>query len=337
VADVEEPVDRDDVVLGGLPMVRVQGRALEKSGRRRWQLLDEILDPGEHGAFVVMLSPHTALAHVIRDRNAAAAVGVLVAEAKRRGQERPQVHHLHDTLAAVVALVERNGASNLDPRDAELVRRIKALAPTPEEEGGADAVMEHEPDPPHRTIPLGPAVLELAHVEAVLWAVRRHGGEPAVIGWGPHGAARIVDLPSQPPAALRRLLVRSADGQVEVVLDRRASHVSGPDPTPERIRQIVAARRRLRLAYLHPRLWWRALFPSGPILACTFAGFALAAADGEYVRGVVPYVIAIMAASAVHVLYRLVVLPRRESTWHSDLAGRLGGPVCIVQPGRRAG
>jgi hypothetical protein len=330
-ADMEEPVDRDDVVLGGLPMVRVQGRALEKSGRRRWQLLDEILDPGEHGAFVVMLSPHTALAHVIRDRNAAAAVGVLVAEARRRGQERPQVHHLHDGLAAAVALVERNGTSILDPRDAELVGRIKALAPTPEQQGGDDAAIEHE------LVPLGPAVLELAHVEAVLWAVRRHGGEPALIGWGPHGAARIVDLAAQPPAALRRMLVRSADGQVEVVLDRRTSYVSGPDPTPERIRQIVAARRGLRLAYLHPRLWWRALFPSGPILACTFAGFALAAADGEYVRGVVPYVIAIMAASAIHVLYRLVVLPRRESTWHSDIPGRLGGPVCIVQPSRRAG
>ncbi len=331
MADVEEPVDRDDVVLGGLPMLRVQGRALEKAGRRRGQVLAEILDPGEHGAFVVMLSPHTALAHVIRDRNAAGAVGVLVAEARRRGQERPQVHHLHDGLAAVVALVERNGTSILDPRDAELVGRIKALAPTPEQDGDADAAVEHEP------VPLGPAVLELGHVEAVLWAVRRHGGEPAVIGWGRNGAARIVDLASQPPAALRRLLVRSADGQVEVVLDRRASYVSGPDPTPERIRQIVAARRRLRLAYLHPRLWWRALFPSGPILACTFAGFALAAADGEYVRGVVPYVIAIMAVSAVHVLYRLVVLPRRESTWHSDIAGRLGGPVRIVQPSRRAG
>jgi hypothetical protein len=328
-------VDRDDVVLGGLPMVRVQGRALEKAGRRRWQFLDEILDPGEHGAFVVMLSPHTALAHVIRDRNAAAAVGVLMAEARRRGQERPQVHHLHDGLAAVAALVERNGTSNLDPRDAELIGRIKALAPTPESEDGA--AIEHEPDPPHRTIPLGPAALELAHVEAVLWAVRRHGGEPAVIGWGRNGAARIVDLAAQPPAALRRLLVRSADGHVEVVLDRRTSYVSGPDPTPERIRQIVAARRRLRLAYLHPRIWWRALFPSGPILACTFAGFALAAADGEYVRGVVPYVIAIMAASVVHVLYRLVVLPRRESTWHSDIPGRLGGPVCIDQPSSRAG
>jgi hypothetical protein len=331
VADVEEPVDRDDVVLGGLPVVRVQGRELEKSGRRRWQLLGEILDPGEHGAFVVMLSPHTALAHVIRDRNAAAAVGVLVAEARRRGQERPQVHHLHDGLAAVVALVERNRTSNLDPRDAELVGRIKALAHTPEEEGGADTAIEYEP------VPLGPAVLELAHVEAVLWEVHRHGGEPAVIGWGRNGPARIVDLAAQPPAALRRLLVRSADGQLEVVLDRQASYVSGPDPTPERIRQIVAARRRLRLAYLHPRLWWRALFPSGPILACTFAGFALAAADGEYVRGVVPYVIAIMAVSAVHVLYRLVVLPRRESTWHNDIPGRLGGPVRIVQPSSRAG
>jgi hypothetical protein len=443
-------VERDNVTIDGLPMVRLRSRALARSMRRRWGLMDELLDPGRHGAFVVMLDSRTALAHVIRDRNAAAAVGTLVAEARGRGQERPRVYHLHGTLVAVVALVEKNGASNLDPRDAELVRRIESLpptAPTPEEEalaGSADTAialaaaswrrgavsdadrwcdhlrrdlpgaavhigwslvaeaddaeedgspypeedrerdydaavrwMEHRaasadpaavrvsdeidrlvdgvpdprkrwraamytalrayqgaPEPPLRTIPLGPAVLDLGAVEAMLWVVRRHGGAPAVIGWGRHGAVRIVDLASQSRSALRRLLVTSADGQVEVVLDRRASRVSGPDSTLERIRQIVASRRRLWVAYLHPRVWRHALFPSGPILASTFAGWALAAADGEYERGVVPYILAIMAACAVHVLYRLVVLPRRERTWHRDNPEELGGPVRIVDPRR---
>ena len=332
MADVGEPLERDDVVVDGLPMVRLRSRALARSGRR-WQLLDELLDPGRHGAFVVMLDPRTALAHVIRDRNAARGVGSLVAEARRRGQERAQVYHLHGMLAAAVALVEKNGTSYLDPRDAELVGRIESLpavAPPPEQEalaGSAD-----ESGPPPRAVPLGPAVLDLGGVEAVLWAVRKHGGAPAVIGWGRHGAARIVDFPSQPRAALRRLLVTSADGQVEVVLDRRASRVSGPEPTPERIRQIVASRRRLWVAYLHPLVWRRALFPSGPIVASTFVGWALAAADGQYVRGGVPYFLALAAAGAAHVLYRLVVLPRRERTWHRGN----GGPVRIVRPRRGA-
>jgi hypothetical protein len=120
------------------------------------------------------------------------------------------------------------------------------------------------------------------------------------------------------------------------VLDRRASRVSGPDSTAERVRRIVESRRRLWVAYLHPRVWRRALFPSGPILASTIAGWALAAADGEYQRGVVPYFLAIVAACAVHVLYRLVVLPRRERTWHGDNPVQVGGPVRIVGPGRRA-
>jgi hypothetical protein len=88
----------------------------------------------------------------------------------------------------------------------------------------------------------------------------------------------------------------------------------------------------LWVAYLHPLVWRRALFPSGPIVASTFAGWALAAADGEYERGVVPYFLVLTAAGAAHVLYRLVVLPRRERTW-SDNGG---GPVRIVHPGRRA-
>jgi hypothetical protein len=34
------------------------------------------------------------------------------------------------------------------------------------------------------------------------------------------------------------------------------------------------------------------------------------------------------------VLYRLVVLPRRERTWHRDNPEELGGPVRIVDPRR---
>jgi hypothetical protein len=452
VASVDEPVKRDDVVVDGLPMVRLEGRSLARSEQHRWRLLDELLDPGDDGAFVVMLDPRTALAHVIHHREAADAVGALVEEARSRGQERPRIYHLDGTLAAAVVTAEKDGRSVLDPRDAELVGRIASLpaaattveeqalagstdatialaaecwlrgdvsdadgwcdrlreddmpaaairiglavvaeaeiaeeedSPYPDEERERDydaamrwirhraegsdpaavrvadeidrladdlpdprerwraamdvALGEYDgpPEPPLRTLPLGPAALGPGDIEAVLWAVRKHGGAPAVIGWGPDGPTRIVDFASQPRHGLRRLLVTSADGQAAVVLDRRASRVTAPAPTLEKIRQIVASRRRLWVAYLVPRLWTRALFPSGPIVAAILAGWALAAADGEYERGVVPYFVAIIGAGMIHVLYRLVVLPSQEGTWRSDVIGQGGGPVRIL--GRRRG
>jgi hypothetical protein len=112
--------------------------------------------------------------------------------------------------------------------------------------------------------------------------------------------------------------------------------VTAPAPTPEKIRQIVASRRRLWAAYLVPRLWMRASFPSGPIVVAILAGWALAAADGVYERWLVPYFIAIIAAGTIHVLYRLVVLPSQESTWRSDVIGQGGGPVRIVRRRRGA-
>lgn len=134
-------LERSDLTVGGFPVVRLHSRELDLTMAAGRRLLDEHLEPCEHGAFVVMPDRHTVLAHPIRDRSATAAVTALVAAVG------PRVYYWDDTAMTEVPLVGQCGSKHLDPRDRSLVERIAALpevAPSPEEEaraGGVDAAI----------------------------------------------------------------------------------------------------------------------------------------------------------------------------------------------------
>jgi hypothetical protein len=130
-------LERSDLSIDGFPVVRLHNQKLDLTRGLGLSLLDEHLEPYNHGAFVVMPDRHTVLAHPIRDRSATAALTALVAAAG------PPVYHWDDCAMTRVSLVGQYGSKHLDPRDRGLVERIAALpevAPSPEEEARAGDV-----------------------------------------------------------------------------------------------------------------------------------------------------------------------------------------------------